>query len=159
PSALKAEGGQVKLKIEYSFISPNYGSDRMGVLETKNGKIYTVAQWYPRMCVYDDILGWNTQPYVGPGEFYLEYGDFDIYITAPSSHIVTASGELQNQKDVYTAEQQKRWAEASKSDKTVIIRSAKEINDPSSRPSGKAELTWHFQIKNARDAAWASSPA
>ena len=159
PSTLKAAGGQVKLQIEYSFISPNYGSDRMGILETKNGKIYTVAQWYPRMCVYDDVLGWNTLPYLGPGEFYLEYGDFDVYITAPSSHIVAASGRLLNPEDVYTAEQQKRWAEASKSEQTVMIRSAKEINSLASRPSGKAELTWHYQIKNSRDFAWASSPA
>src|SRR5690606_24154501 len=119
----------------------------------------TVAQWYPRMCVYDDVLGWNTLPYLGPGKFYLEYGDFDVYITAPSSHIVAASGRILNPEDVYTAEQQKRWAEASKSEQTVMIRSAKEINSLASRPSGKAELTWHYQIKNSRDFAWASSPA
>ena len=76
PQAVAATGGKVKLKIEYSFISPDYGSDRMGIQDTKNGKIFQVAQWYPRMCVYDDIYGWNTIPYTGPGEFYLEYGDF-----------------------------------------------------------------------------------
>ena len=155
---IQSAGGQAKLEIEYSFISPDYGSDRMGVLQTKNGKVFTIAQWYPRMCVYDDILGWNTDPYLGPGEFYLEYGDFDYYITAPANHIVVGSGKLINPEEVYTSEQQKRWAEAEKSDKTIIIRSAKEIKQPASRPSGKAELTWHFQIKNARD--WrASSPA
>ncbi|TWI98844.1 hypothetical protein JN11_03033 [Mucilaginibacter frigoritolerans] len=157
PAAVTANGGQVKLKIEYSFISPNYGSDRMGIQDTKKGKIFQVAQWYPRMCVYDDVYGWNTIPYTGPGEFYLEYGDFDLSITAPANHIVVASGELLNPQEVYTPTQLKRWAEASASEKTVIIRSAAEVTDPASRPAGKKELTWHFKIKNARDASWASS--
>ncbi|MGN6639156.1 MAG: M1 family metallopeptidase [Mucilaginibacter sp.] len=159
PSDIAANGGQVKLKIEWSFISPNYGSDRMGIQETKNGKIFQVAEWYPRMCVYDDVLGWNTQPYTGPGEFYLEYGDFDLTVTAPANNIVVASGELLNPQDVYTPEQQKRWAEAARSEKTVIIRSANEVTEASSRPAGKKELTWHFKIKNARDCSWASSAA
>ena len=76
PEKLKANGGVLKLKIDFSFVSPEYGSDRMGVLETKNGKIFTMAQWYPRMSVYDEVSGWNTIPYTGPSEFYLEYGDF-----------------------------------------------------------------------------------
>ncbi len=159
PKEIAANGGQAKLKIEYSFVSPNYGSDRMGYLQTKNGKVYTIAQWYPRVCVYDDVMGWNTLPYSGPGEFYLEYGDFDLNITAPANHIVVASGELLNPQEVYTPEQLKRWAAAEKSESTVIIRSAAEVTDPKSRPAGKIQLTWHFKIKNARDASWASSAA
>jgi len=159
PQELKANGGTVKLKIEFSYISPKYGSDRTGVLETKNGKIFTIGQWYPRMCVYDDVKGWNTLPYLGAGEFYLEYGDFDVTIKAPSNHIVVCSGELQNPSEVYTPEQQKRWSTASKSDKTITIRSAKEVTSSASRPSGKSTLSWHFKIKNARDVSWASSAA
>ncbi len=159
PQALNPSGAQAKIKIEYSFISPVYAADRMGIQATKNGNIYTVAQWYPRMCVYDDIVGWNTLPYTGPGEFYLEYGDFDLNITAPANHIVVSSGELMNPQDVYTAEQQKRWTQAAQSDKTVIIRGGGEVTDPKSRPAGKSELTWKFRLKNARDAAWASSAA
>jgi hypothetical protein len=159
PKELEANGAKAKIEIEWSFIAPDYGSDRMGVLSTKNGKIFQIAQWYPRMCVYDDIMGWNTLPYTGPGEFYLEYGDFDLSITAPANHIVVASGELQNPSEVYTPEQLKRWNDASQSEKTVIIRSAKEVTDPASRPSGKSTLTWHFKIKNARDASWGSSAA
>lgn len=154
---LSANGGKLKLKIEYSFISPDYGSDRMGILPVKAGNIFTIAQWYPRMCVFDDISGWNTLPYTGPGEFYLEYGDFDIRITAPAKDIVVCSGELQNPREVYTPEQQKRWARAAESEQTVLIRSAEEVNDPASRPAGKPELTWHFKISNARDASWAAS--
>ncbi len=158
PQPLKAEGGKIKLNIGFSFTSPDYGSDRMGVLETKNGKLFTVAQWYPRMCVYDDLSGWNTLPYLGAGEFYLEYGDFNIDITAPANHIVVCSGELLNPGDVYTPLQEKRWAAAEKSDETVFIRGADEVNSPDSRPEG-GTLTWKFRIENARDAAWASSSA
>ncbi len=159
PKDLPANGGNVKIQIEYSFISPDYGSDRMGILNTKNGKIFTVAQWYPRVAVFDDVVGWNTIPYTGPGEFYLEYGDFDINITTPNNMIVVSSGELLNPSDVYTPEQVKRWAAASSSEKTVIIRSAEEVAEASSRPTQKANLKWHFKIKNARDASWAASSA
>jgi hypothetical protein len=159
PTEMAASGSQVKLAIEYSFISPNYGSDRMGIQDTRNGKIFQVAQWYPRMCVYDDIWGWNTIPYTGPGEFYLEYGDFDLKITAPAKDIVVASGQLLNPQEVYTPKELQRWTEASNSEKTVIIRSAAEVTDPASRPAGKSMLTWHFVIKNARDASWGASAA
>ena len=159
PQNLAGNGATVKLKIEFSFISPIFGSDRMGIQDTKNGKIFTVAQWYPRMAVYDDVQGWNTLPYLGAGEFYLEYGDFDVTINAPSSHIVVCSGELLNSKEVYTTEQQKRWALAAQSDKTVLIRTPEEVTNPTSRPSSKSTLNWHFKIKNSRDVAWASSAA
>ncbi|TFF36842.1 M1 family metallopeptidase [Mucilaginibacter psychrotolerans] len=159
PESVKPNGGIVKLNIEYSYIAPEYGSDRTGILTTKNGKIYTIAQWYPRMYVYDDVMGWNALPYTGPSEFYLEYGDFDLAITAPANHIVVASGELQNPAEVYTTEQLKRWADAEKSETTVIIRSADEVTNAASRPAGKKELTWKFKIKNARDVSWASSAA
>ena len=158
PAELQGQGGKLKLKIEYSFISPQYGSDRMGYVETKNGKVYTIAQWYPRICVFDDVMGWNTVPYTGPGEFYLEYGDFNLNITAPSKIIVVASGELQNPTEVYTTEQLKRWELAKKSEQTVIIRSADEITDPNSRPK-TSSLTWKFKITNARDASWGASAA
>ena len=159
PEDLKANGESLKLKIEFSFVSPEFGSDRMGILNTKNGKIFTIAQWYPRMCVYDDVKGWNSLPYLGAGEFYLEYGDYDIAITAPSNHIVVCSGELTNPAEVYTTEQQKRWAAAAKSDQTVTIRSESEVTSPASRPTGKSALTWKFKMNNARDVSWASSAA
>ena len=158
PSDLQAKGGKLKLKIDFSFISPQYGSDRMGYEPTKNGKVYTVAQWYPRVCVFDDVMGWNTVPYTGPGEFYLEYGDFNLNITAASNIIVVGSGELLNPAEVYTPVQLKRWDLAKKSDKTIVIRSAQEVLDPTSRPL-KKELTWKFKITNARDASWGASSA
>ena len=159
PQELNGNGASLKVKIDFSFISPVYGSDRMGIQETKNGKMFAVAQWYPRMCVYDDVKGWNTLPYMGAGEFYLEYGDFNCAITVPSSHIVVCSGELQNESEVYTPEQLKRWNTAKSSEKTVIIRSAAEVTQASSRPAGKSTLTWKFTIKNSRDLSWSSSAA
>ncbi|MBS1933438.1 MAG: M1 family peptidase, partial [Bacteroidetes bacterium] len=133
---VKANGDSIRIKIDYSFSIPEYGTDRMGRLKTKSGDwIYEIAQWYPRMCVFDNVLGWNTLPYLGQGEFYLEYGDFDFSITTSAKEIVVASGELQNPTDVLTAEQIKRLKEARESDKTVMIRSENEVNDPSTRPA------------------------
>ena len=156
--ALKGTGNKVKIKISFEFTVPEYGTDRMGRLKTKNGIVYEVAQWFPRLCVYDDIQGWNTLPYVGQGEFYLEYGDLEYTITAPSDLIVVGSGELLNPQDCYTADQQKKWAEAKNSDKTVVIRGEKEIKESSSRPN-KPNCTWKFKISNARDIAWGASKA
>lgn len=155
PADLKANGGVAKLKIEYTFLSPKYGSDRMGIEDTKNGKVFTMAQWYPRMCVYDDVLGWNTSPYLGASEFYLEYGTLSANITVPSSHYVVASGELLNEKDVYSKEEISRWNQARGSEKTVAIRPEAELGK--SNKSGTK--TWKFKIEKARDFAWASSAA
>lgn len=155
PQELKAKGGVAKIKIEYTFLSPQYGSDRMGVQDTKNGKIFTIAQWYPRMCVYDDVLGWNTMPYLGASEFYLEYGDITANITVPANHYVVASGELLNEKEVYSKEENSRWSQARNSDKTVMIRPESEI----SKNGAAGMKTWKFKISQTRDFAWASSPA
>lgn len=158
PQTLKAAGNKATISIAYEFTVPERGTDRMGRLLTKNGWIYAIGQWYPRMAVYDDIQGWNTLPYLGAGEFYLEYGDIDYSITAPANMIIAGSGELQNEKDVLTPAQQSRMAEARKSDKTVTLRSAQEVADaPKSKTSGN--LTWRFRIQNTRDASWAASRA
>ncbi len=158
PKPMSASGDVIKIKLDYSFILPQYGADRCGILKTEKGDIFSVAQWYPRMCVFDDVDGWNTLPYLGPSEFYLEYGDFDFTITAPASHIIVASGELLNPSQVLTPLQLARLEEAKKSDQTVMIRSEKEITDPASRPKA-ATLSWHYKINNARDVSWASSKA
>ncbi|MES2882811.1 MAG: M1 family metallopeptidase, partial [Bacteroidota bacterium] len=156
-NALQSAGGKTKLSIAYEFVIPEYGTDRMGRLTTKNGVVYEVAQWFPRLAVYDDIQGWNTLPYIGAGEFYLEYGDIDFSITAPSNLIVVGSGELVNEKEALTPTQQTRLAEARNSDKTVMLRSEKEVTDVKSRPTGTT--TWRFKIANTRDVAWAASKA
>ncbi|MEO6405023.1 MAG: M1 family aminopeptidase, partial [Ferruginibacter sp.] len=100
--------------------------------------------------------GWNTLPYMGLGEFYCDYGDYDYYITAPAEMIVYGSGDLQNAAEVLTAAEIKRLAVAANSDKTVTIIGADEVGKASMRPRAKANLTWHFMMKNARDVAWAA---
>ncbi len=151
-------GGQLQLSMTYQFKIPQYGTDRMGRLKQKKGWVYEVAQWYPRMCVYDDVLGWNTNPYLGAGEFYLEYGDVNYQITTPANMIVVGSGELLNPQECYTAEQLKRWQQASQSDRTVMIRSSQEVSMVSSRPK-TSTITWKFKCANTRDVAWAASTA
>jgi hypothetical protein len=159
PSSLKGKGGKVSLTISYTYTIPENGSDRTARLQTKNGVIYEIAQWFPRMCVYDNVLGWNTQAYLGQGEFYLEYGNINYSVDVPASHIVVGSGELLNPQEVLTSTQLERLAAARKSDKTVMLRSADEVDDASSRPSKSQRLTWKFKCLNTRDAAFASSAA
>ena len=155
---LKSGGGKTKMTVAFEFMIPEYGTDRMGQLKTKNGIVYQLAQWFPRVAVYDDIQGWNTLPYIGAGEFYASYGDFDVNITVPANMIVVSSGELQNEKDVFTAAQVSKLTSAKNSDKTVVIRGANEVTDAKSRPAGNT-LTWKYKLKNARDFAWAASKA
>jgi hypothetical protein len=149
--------GVLKLHIRYHYQIPGVWGGRTSWGMSKQGEIYDIAQWYPRMCVYDDLRGWDTLPYIG-SEFYLEYGHFDYYVTAPSAMIVAGSGELMNPRDVLTATEISRLAEARKSDKTVIIRSAAEVADANSRPKTGGSLTWHFHMDRTRDVVWTASP-
>ena len=158
PEALRAGGGTIRFRINYSFSIPEYGTDRMGRQLAHDGWIYEIAQWYPRMEVYDDVNGWNILPYLGQGEFYLDYGNIDYTITAPSDLVVVGSGELLNPAEVLTAAQLGRLARAKESDKTVFIKTAAEVAG-SSAHSPKASLTWHFRCNQTRDVAWAASKA
>jgi hypothetical protein len=157
--ALAANGGTIDIEVDWSFVIPEYGADRMGRFHSVDGWVYEVAQWYPRMYVYDDVDGWNPMPYIGQGEFYLEYGDFDVTLTVPHDHIVVSTGELQNATDVLTSEQRARIERARKSADKVQVVSLNEVGKASARPAGDAPLTWHFTAKNVRDVSWASSRA
>ncbi len=158
-TALPAKMGVGVIKMSFEFPVPQYGADRMGMLDVEKGRIYEFAQWYPRMCVYDDIEGWNTLPYLGAGEFYLEYGNFEYNLTVPSSHVVVGSGELLNPTECYTKTQQERLALAKKSDKTVMIINENEVGTAASRPKSAGTITWKFKCNQARDVAWSSSAA
>ncbi|MGZ3813658.1 MAG: M1 family metallopeptidase, partial [Mucilaginibacter sp.] len=157
-NALAASGSKVQIKIDYAFDVPEYGTDRMGRMHAKNGWIYEIAQWYPRMEVYDDVTGWNVIPYMGASEFYLEYGDFDYTVTAPASLVVVGSGELLNPNEVLTPTTISRLAAAKNSDKTVVIKDSVDVAGHTAYPQ-KPNLTWHFFCKNARDISWAASKA
>src|SRR5678815_4459762 len=93
-----APKGSVSISMSYQFQVPRFGSDRMG--RDSVDILYGMAQWFPRMVVYDDVRGWNTDQYLGEGEFYLEYGDIDYAITVPAGYIVAGSGVLQNRAEV-----------------------------------------------------------
>ncbi len=158
PKSLQPYGHDMKISIDYSFEIPEYGKDRMGRMNTKNGWVYTLAQWYPRMEVFDEVEGWNTLPYQGTGEFYLEYGDFDYEITVPSNMIVVGSGKLQNPKEVLTSKEREQLAKARKSDETVMIRTKEDVQNPAQR-SEKDMSTWRFKMEESRDISWAASKA
>ncbi|WP_426671821.1 M1 family metallopeptidase [Mucilaginibacter sp. McL0603] len=159
PKALTGNGGRIKLSIKYNYTIPGNFGGRTDYVDTKNGKIYEIAQWFPRMCVYDDSEGWDTLPFLGSGEFYLEYGDIDYEVTVPADMIVAGSGELVNPTQVLTPTQISRLAAARNSDKTVMIRNIDEVNSPSSRPTHSGVLTWHFKMSNTRDVAFGASKA
>jgi len=158
PQPLKAHDGKLKLHISWDYTVPGEFGGRTDVNANSQGDIFEMAQWYPRVCVYDDMRGWDTQPYLN-SEFYLEYGDFDYRITVPSNMIVVGSGELLNPQDVLTKTQRERLDKARHSDATVMIRSAAEVTDPASRPKTDGTLTWHFAMKNTRDVAFGASKA
>lgn len=149
--------GRQLLEIAWTFpFGPN--SNRMGIELIDSSYVFEVAQWYPRLAVYDDVRGWNTEQYLGQGEFYLEYGSFDVSLTVPANMLVAATGTLQNPTQVLTAAQRARLARARASDSTVIIRSIEEIDDPGSRPPSAAGThTWRFTADSVRDFAWAAA--
>ena len=156
---LEAKGGTINIRINYSFKIAPKGNGRSGWMHTPNGTIYEVAQWFPRMAVYDDLVGWNLLPFLGAGEFYLDYGNYDIYINVPWDQIVCSSGKLVNPEKVLTRTTINRLKKAEKSNKTVVIRSEKDIHNPYSRPVQSGRLVWHFKMQNSRDFTWASSKA
>ncbi len=157
---VEAKGGSATITMNFQYNIPTVGMDRMGQLKVEDGTIYSMAQWYPRLAVFDDVKGWNVEPYLGAGEFYLEYGDFEYNITVPYDYIVVGSGELTNSGEVLTSEQQNRMKKAANSDTTVHIITANEVGDPSkTSPKQSGTATWKFKIKNARDVAFATSKA
>ncbi len=149
---------KININIQYQYTIPGAFGGRTDYAETKNGKIFEVAQWYPQMCVYDDLEGWSSLPFLGSGEFYCEYGDFDYTITVPSDMIVAGSGELQNPNEVLSSKQINRLAAANRSDSTIIIRSVDDVNAMATNP-GKGTKSWHFKMYNSRDVAFGASRA
>jgi hypothetical protein len=149
-----APGGTTHLDLSYGFDIPEHGADRMG----RDGSLYEIAQWYPRLAVYDDVHGWNTDQYLGQGEFYLEYGNIDYEVTVPAGFIVAGTGVLQNPGDVLTTAQRGRLAAALKSDSIIHVVTEPELSSGAARPVKEGSLTWRFRAEKVRDVAWAASP-
>jgi hypothetical protein len=150
---LVPRGGSIEIGLQYSFTVPEHGSDRMG----RDSALYEIAQWYPRMAVYDDVRGWNTDPYLGQGEFYLEYGTIDYAVTVPAGYVVAGSGVLQNRAEVLTSAQLERLDRAARATDIVPVITADEAL-AARRRSVSGVRTWRFHAENVRDAAWAAAP-
>lgn len=150
PVPLRPKGGTTTITMDFSFRVPEHGSDRLG----RDSALYEIAQWYPRMAVYDDVTGWNTDPYLCQGEFYLEYGDIDFAISVPAGYTVAASGTLQNPREVLTAVQRERLARAAGTQEVMAIIPAAEAR---ARPT-PGTRTWRFRAEKVRDVAWAAAP-
>lgn len=157
PVPLQPHGGQLKIHILYHYQIPGVWGGRTTWGMSKGGPIYDIAQWYPRMAVYEDLRGWDTLPYIG-SEFYLEYGHFDYFINLPANMIVAGSGQLVNPQDVLTQTEIDRLQQAQSSDKTIYIRTPQEALSGAGRPAKTGNLTWHFHMDHTRDVSWSASP-
>jgi hypothetical protein len=153
-----APGDSTVLEIQWRHRIPPAGSFRTAWEEALGGRAYNVAQWYPQIAVLDDVNGWDATPYLGDGEFYLEYGDFDVAITVPAGHLVGATGTLQNPEQVLTPEVRARLARAAATDSIVrvVTEAERAAGLATQRPPG-GRLTWRFRAANVRDFAFATS--
>ena len=125
--------------------------------EKDDNYLYTIAQFYPRMCVYNDTEGWQNKQFLGYGEFTLPFGDYDVSITVPSDHVVSATGELMNSDEVLTETQNKRLEEARKSENEPVFIITEKEAIKNEKVRRKDKKTWHFKAENVRDFGWASS--
>ena len=160
PNPIKS-GQEFNFSIKWWYKINNHvpSRDRSGYeyFSEDDNRAYVIAQFFPRLAVYNDIEGWQNYQFWGNGEFALNFGDYDVKITVPDDHIMEATGELQNPKDVLSKSELQRYKKAANSfDKPVIIVSEEEVREKEKRKSN-GKSTWHFVAKNVRDFAFASS--
>lgn len=159
PSTLKP-GTSISFSIKWWYNINNriedHGRSGYEYFPEDDNYLYTIAQFYPRMAVYNEVEGWQHKQFLGEGEFTLPFGDFEVNLTVPADHIVAATGKLQNAANVLTSEQIKRLAKAESAENPVIIISQKEAEEAEKNRSTK-EKTWTFKASNVRDFAFASS--
>ena len=152
-------GESTSLDIEwaYALVEENAVRARNGYETFEDGNdIFLMAQWYPRVTVFSDYEGWHNKEFIGNGEFTLEFGDFEVDISVPSDHVVSATGVLLNENDVLSPVQKKRMKQARKSEKPMFIITPDEAYDNELEKSTDYK-TWSFKAENVRDFAWASS--
>jgi len=160
PKPLK-HGESVSFSIKWWYNINNYrvigGRSGYEHFDKDNNNLYVIAQFYPRMAVYNDVEGWQNMQFWGSGEFALPFGDFEVNITVPADHIMEATGDLQNRKDVLTAEQLKRYELATKTfDKPVVVVTQAEAEAAEKAFSDKKK-TWKFKATNVRDFGFSTS--
>jgi hypothetical protein len=164
PTPLAAKGGKVVLNISWAYNindrqNPALSADSRGGYEffPEDGNyLYTLAQWYPRMAVYDDYNGWQHKQFLGQGEFTLPFGNFTVAITVPADHIVASTGVLQNGKEVLSAEQLKRFEMSKTSDKPMVIVTQAEATEKE-KTKATTKKTWIYKAENVRDFAFGTS--
>jgi len=159
PQPLKSKE-RISFSIKWNFNIPDHTIDRArsGYEEFVDGnRAYVIAQFFPRMAVYNDVEGWQNHQFWGNGEFALTFGDYDVNITVPADHVLDATGTLQNRKEIFSREMISRYEKAKKSyDKPVIIVTQAEAEEASKGFSEKKK-TWKFKAKNVRDYGFATS--
>jgi hypothetical protein len=159
PEPLK-KGQKFTFSLEWSFyvIDANKMGGRSGYeyFPADGNYLYEMAQWFPRMCVYSDVYGWQHKQFLGRGEFALVFGDYEVSIDVPSDHIVAATGELQNASAVLSATQLQRWEQA-KNAKTPVLIVTPEEAEKAEKTKATTRKTWTYKAQNVRDFAWASS--
>ena len=159
PKPLKAGGKFVfSIKWWYNINNALVGGGRSGYehFEEEDNYVYSIAQFYPRMAVYNEVEGWQNKQFLGRGEFALTFGDYEVNITVPSDHIIASTGELQNAKAVLTKEQRERFEKSKTAKEPVVIVSQDEAEEKEKTKSDK-KSTWTFKASNVRDFAFASS--
>jgi peptidase M1-like protein len=148
-----APGVGITFDVAWHFPIPPYGGGRMGRV---GSRFYELGQWYPRMAVYDDVHGWNTLPFLGAGEFYLEYGDFDVSLTVPAGFVVTATGALANPTVVRSAQERARLSRAFTTPGQVVSVITRQEAAANATRKVPGTRTWRFTASNVRDFAWAA---
>jgi hypothetical protein len=160
PAPLKPKAKFVfKVKWRYKMSDRTKTGGRGGYehFDKDGNDIFTVTQWYPRMCVYSDYQGWINKQFTGRGEFTLTFGDFDVSMTVPSDHVVIATGVCQNLKQTLLPQQLARWTKAQLSKEPVEVVTLDEAKTRESTPEKNKTNTWKFKAQNVRDFAWGSS--
>ncbi|HQQ96695.1 MAG TPA: M1 family metallopeptidase [Cyclobacteriaceae bacterium] len=160
-----AAGQQYSFSVEWSFnindrlrgMTNNDARSGLEYFPEDGNYSYIIGQWFPRMCVYDDVVGWQNKQFLGQGEFTLTFGDYVVNLTVPADHIVAATGMIQNPTEVLTPEQRQRFEQAKTSfDKPVIIATQAEAI-VREKTKSKEKKTWKFKAENVRDFAFATS--
>ncbi|WP_339702381.1 M1 family metallopeptidase [uncultured Marixanthomonas sp.] len=153
-------GEQFKFSIKWWYNIPNHTIDRArsGYEEFKDGnRGYVIAQFYPRMAVYNDVEGWQNSQFWGRDEFALPFGNFEVNITTPADHVLDATGTLQNRKKIFSKEMMNRYEEAKESYEKPVVIVTQEEAEAASKGFSKDKITWKFIAQNVRDYAFASS--
>lgn len=149
-----ASGDSAVVEIDWTFLVPE-GTFRMG---REGTEVFYLAQWFPHIAVFDDLEGWYRDPYMGDGEFYLEYGDYDVALTAPAGWLVSATGVLQNPEEVLTDEARARLAGVRRDAVTHVVTREDLDAGRATTPGGRdGTLTWRYRAENVRDFAWGAS--